>query len=163
VAEARVTVSGGPRLAREFPPDPLGAGPATTLRYRQPTPQRQPAFRVRLNTGRILDAVERRAGTAIAATLQAGKTYWDDVEWTKDRHPEMTGAMRDGARFRVEHTRSGVVAQVWVPPGEAPYADFEERGTIHRPGHYPIRSTVRVMALKLNQELIRNFPKGRKR
>jgi len=74
--------------------------------------------------------------------------YWNNEEWTKERHPYMTGNERNMGFFVVSTSGGGTV-QLEVG-SEASYAIFEEFGTSVRPGHYPIRNTLDRVAYRFS-------------
>lgn len=87
---------------------------------------------------------------------QRAITYWRNEEWTKERHPYMTGTERDSGFFIVQQT-----SQLRVEfrfGAEAPWAMFEEFGTGRREGHYPIRNTLDRVGYRMT-DVIRDAAK----
>ena len=86
--------------------------------------------------------------------------YWNNEEWTPDRHPYMTRAERDAGFFIVGSTPGGSSAVrgsggassfVELQIGsEVPHAIFEEYGTSIRPGHFPLRNTLDRVAYRFS-------------
>ena len=166
MAGPRFGTAGGPRLGQDFGPGGGYAGPQEQYKYRADG-TRQLSYRVRMNTGAIYDRVRRTLGTELERVLVDGEKYWQDVEWVEARHPEMTGAERDAARFFLDATRKKgtLLALMEIDPaamaGETnpegrrveDYVDFEERGTIYREGHWPMHNTQRVMHRSLQKRL----------
>lgn len=73
--------------------------------------------------------------------------YWENEEWTQDRHPYMTGNERNQGFFIVSNEGGNVRLDVG---SEVPHAVYEEFGTSRRPGHYPLRNTLDKVAYRFS-------------
>jgi hypothetical protein len=95
---------------------------------------------VRFDSQKMLQHVDRALLQAGNRILASAKAYWRDEEWTPDRHPEMTGEERDKGFFELEVQEGHRVRLVMG--SSARHANVEEYGSIHRPGHFPVRQTL---------------------
>jgi hypothetical protein len=94
---------------------------------------------------RVIEAFNETLTRGFQNLAAFAESYWRNEEWTRDRHPYMTGNERDQGFFSVSIENGRVLLEVGA---ETYYATYEEFGTIHRPGHYPIRNTLDRVAYR---------------
>lgn len=87
-----------------------------------------------------LSLMQEILDNGLARVREAAENYWNTVEWTKERHPHMTGEEKRSGFFRVVRNRRMVVELQFG--ATAPWAVYEEYGTRFREGHHPIRNTL---------------------
>lgn len=137
----RFGVSGGPRLGRTVAPGLGSAGPVHNLNYREKIGSRG-HFQYRWRGADFVNLVNR--ATFVGMNKVANEA---EVAWRQIVHV-ISGHLRDSANFIVDVDRRGRL--VFILRNEAHYADFEERGTIYREGHFPIRQTMDRVVPRIN-------------
>lgn len=125
-------VSGGPRLGAEVPPGTGVAGPVHNLNYRQR--EKHAEFTYHWNGAQVLTQINRATFRAFNRIAVLTEKTWVEVVHV------ITGHLRDSLHVILDVARNNKVALLITNTAE--YADFEERGTIYREGHFPMRQTL---------------------